>query len=110
MHPKPLEGSAWEGTLKEAAEGDISYLLDGVFCQFHSLSELHLRHPMEHNNQLLQLGRISRTGLKHDMKQSPTLDWERSMMWGLWMQSVTATQQLCSIFEVDVAGDGVSLI
>jgi hypothetical protein len=34
----------------------------------------------EDGNQLLQLGRIGRTGSKHNMKQSLTLDWEKSDM------------------------------
>jgi hypothetical protein len=71
--------------LKEVAEGYTSNLLVGVLCQFHGLLELYLRLLKEDDNQLLQLGWISRTGPKHDMKQSPTSDWERKVMWGLCM-------------------------
>jgi hypothetical protein len=40
---QPLEGTAREGALKEAAKDFILNLLFGVFCQNHGILELYLR-------------------------------------------------------------------
>ncbi len=68
---QPLEGTAGESALKEAAKGFILNLLVGVFHQNHGILEPYLWCPKEDLNKLVLLNWISQTQPKHVRKQSP---------------------------------------
>jgi hypothetical protein len=56
----PLHRAAWEGTLEEAAQSEISDVLVGEHRQFHGVRDAKFRHLKDEVEELLLLRQVDR--------------------------------------------------
>ncbi len=80
---QPLEGTAGESALKEAAKSFILDLLVGVFCQNHGILEPYLWCPKEDlKYSLFCLAGSAKLNLNMLGNNPLTANWEWSAIWG----------------------------